>query len=283
MKGKAERRASRDGDEEVLGDAGHGAKVLKLRDFVDDVDDVDALLAGPVAEVHGVDAEEAGLAIGLGLSANADRDGRGPGLAEGEAAHAVGAGLAEVVEVAVGDACEAGEACVAVALEHAQQDHLGGGSGELVEGLVDLGQQGCVMGRVAAWEGVGRRLPAVVTDVAGTAVLGDEARDLGPGQAGHLLQVPLQQPLVGLTEPVILEMDQRAADEGVGGGPVTELEVRRLAAVQEGPDLVERANPFGAKCHDHPPMISSPRPSGSSPAGNPCPVQAHVPLDKTDA
>ena len=40
-------------DHEVLGDARHGAKVLELRDFVDDVEDVDALLAVVVAEVDG--------------------------------------------------------------------------------------------------------------------------------------------------------------------------------------------------------------------------------------
>lgn len=129
------------GDEEVVGDAGHGAKVLELRDFVDDVDEMDALPSGPVAEVNGVDAKEAGAAAGIGLAADADGHGRGPGLAEGEAAHPVGAALAEVVEVAVGDGGEAGEALVAVDFEHAPQDHLGGGPGELAEGLVDLSQR----------------------------------------------------------------------------------------------------------------------------------------------
>ena len=121
----------------------------------------------------------------------------------------------------------------------------------------------------------------MVADVAGPAVLLDEAGDLGPGEAGHLLQIPLHQTLVGLPKGAVLEADQRPAREGVGGAAVGELEVRRLNAVQEGPDLVEGAYPFGAKCHDHPPMISSPRISGSSPAGNRTPVQAHLPLDKT--
>ena len=45
-------------DEELLGDARYGSKVLELRDFVDDVDEVDPLLAAVVAEVDGVDAHE---------------------------------------------------------------------------------------------------------------------------------------------------------------------------------------------------------------------------------
>lgn len=47
--------------------------------------------------------------------------------------------------------------------------------------------------------------------------------------------------------------------------------------------MVQSPDPFGAKCHDHPPMVSSPRTSGSSPAGNRIRVQAHLPLDKTSS
>ena len=127
------------------------------------------------------------------------------------------------------------------------------------------------MGCVAARERVRQRLPAAIADVAGAPVLGDEADDLGPGQVRHLPQVPPHRPLIGLAEAVLLEADQRAAHEGAGGRLVGEFEVRRLVALQERPDLVERANPFGTKCHDHPPMISSPRTSGSLPRWKPSP------------
>ena len=185
--------------------------------------------------------------------------------------------------MAVGDRGEAREAFVAVDLVHALQDHLGGGSGGLAEGFVDLGEQGGVVGRVAALEGVGRGLAAVIADAPGPAVLSDEAGDLGAGEARHLLDEPLHQSLVRSPEAVVLEADQRAAHEGVGRGAVGELEVRRFIAVQEGPDLFEDAKSFGAKCHDHPPMISSPRPPGSIPAGNRPRVQAHLPLEKTQS
>ena len=87
IEGEGRDEGIEDRDEEVLGDARHGAKVLELRDFVDDVDEVDALVAAAVAEMHGVDAQEAGLAVGLGRAADADGDGRGPGLAEGGHTH----------------------------------------------------------------------------------------------------------------------------------------------------------------------------------------------------
>ena len=54
------------------------------------------LLPAAVAEMDGVDAQEAGLAAGLWPAADAD-------------AHRSGPALAEVVDVAVGDGGEAGE------------------------------------------------------------------------------------------------------------------------------------------------------------------------------
>ena len=95
------------------------------------------------------------------------------------------------------------------------------------------------MGRVAALEGLAGGLLAVVADVTGPAVLLDEAGDLGAGEARHLLQVPLDLGLVRSPEAVVLEADQRAPHEGVGGSAVSELEVRGLVAVEKGAELVE--------------------------------------------
>jgi len=76
---------------------------------------------------------------------------------------------------------------------------------------------------------------AVVSDVAGPAVPADEAGDLGPGEAGHLLDEPLHQPLVGSPEPVVLEADQGAAHEGVGGGAVGTLALQAHLPLETGP------------------------------------------------
>ena len=233
------------GEEEVLGDAADGAKVLELRDFVDDVDDVDALLSAAVALVDGVDAQESGPSAGAGLAPGADGDPGGARPAQGEAAGAVGSGLPEVVDVAVGDGGEAPEARIAVDLELTPQELLGGGPGEVAAELVDLGQQSDVVRSVAAREGTGRGLAAAVADVAGPAMLGDQPGELGGRQAGHLARKLSEQALGGSPEAVVAEAEQRPADEGVGGGAVGEVDLDRVVAFQKGPDLVQGANLFG--------------------------------------
>ena len=57
---------------------------------------------------------------------------------------------------------------------------------------------------------------------------------------------------------------------------------RRLAPVEEGADVVERPNPFGAECHDHAPMICSHSGSCSLPVGNRLPAHAHFSLDNAN-
>ncbi len=62
----------------------------------------------------------------------------------------------------------------------AEEDLLGGESGEAAVGVVDLGQQGGGVERVAVPEGVGRGLPAAVADAVGPPVLGDEQGEPPP-------------------------------------------------------------------------------------------------------
>ncbi len=80
---------------------------------------------------------------------------------------------------------------------------------------------------------------------------------------------------------VVPEPHEGPPDEGVRGIAVGEVEVRGLVAVQEGAELVEGPDPFGTKSHDHPPMISSPRASGSPLLGKRLLVQADLSLDKS--
>jgi len=81
----------------------------------------------------------------------------------------------------------------------------------------------------------------VVADPAGPAVLPEEAGDQGSREAGYLLEVPLHQALVGLSEAVVLEADQSPAHEGVHGVALGRLEVRGFIALEEGADVVKGA------------------------------------------
>ncbi|MXX78931.1 MAG: hypothetical protein F4Z33_08245 [Gemmatimonadales bacterium] len=57
---------------DVLAGADGGADVLELGDLIDDVEDVEPLLAVEVALVDGVDTDEAGTSVEVGLAADAD-------------------------------------------------------------------------------------------------------------------------------------------------------------------------------------------------------------------
>ena len=73
------------GNQERLGDAGHRADVLELRDLVDQVDVVDALGAVAVALVDRVHAQVARPAAGIRAAALADAHRGRPGALDGRA------------------------------------------------------------------------------------------------------------------------------------------------------------------------------------------------------
>ena len=270
-----------EGDEVGLGDVGDRPEVLELGHLIDHVDDIDPLVALPVAEVDGVDAQMAGAAVRRRLSALADAHRGGSCLVEGESAPPVGAGLSQVVDVAVGDRAEPTEAFVAVEFVHAPQDLLGGGAGELTAGLVDLGQERDVCRRVAAREGPCRGLVAVVPDVAGPAMLPDEAIDLCPGEARGLLEEAQNRPFVSPPEAWVEDPLHRHGDEGVGPVAVEVGDLGPIGALHERPHLVDGPNLVERKVHDHTPMIVAPRPSASPLGGKRPPLQPHLSLDKT--
>ena len=149
---------------EALRDAGHGADELVLGDLVHEVDEVQALDAVAVALVDGVDADVAGLPVGLRRLAQADGHRRRLRLRPHRALHAVRRGAAQVVDVAVGDRREVLEARVPERLELAAQDLARGQPGHLPVGLVDVRQQPDVDRRVPARERPARPVGAPVAD-----------------------------------------------------------------------------------------------------------------------
>ena len=99
------------------------------------------------------------------------------------------------------------------------------------------------------------------------AVLADQPGHLGPRQSRRLRQVLANRPLAGPAQPRVANAHQGAPDKFVGVVSVLWEIVDRLAAIQEGPDLIDRANAFGLKCHDHAPMIAQTGSSGSCSIG----------------
>ena len=92
---------------------------------------------------------------------------------------------------------------------------------------------------------------------------------LGIRVAGDLGEILPDQALPGPRQPeVVAETDQRQLKERVRRLAVVGGDLRLLAPVEEGADVVERANPFGAECHDHAPMMCSHPRSCSLPVGN---------------
>ena len=230
--------------------------------------------------MHRVHPQEPGAAPRVGAPALADRRPDRPRRLKGRARRPVRAGLAQVVQVAVGQPRQPLEAPVAEHLEHAPQHLARGRPRHPPQGAVNRRQQADVRVRVLAPERLRRRPAPAVLDLPGPAVPPDQPRHLRPRQPRRLPDVSPQQALRGPPLAVVPEPHQRAPDEGVGRLTVRQLDVQRLAALNEGTNLLQSPYPLGLKCHDHPPMIPNPDPSGSLPAGNPPPVQAHTSLDK---
>ena len=279
-KGKRAGERREHGDHEVLGDPGNGRKLLELRHFVDHVDHVGPLLAAQVAAVDGVNAYETRPALRPGSAPLADRRYRPPGRPERGPGTPVRPATPQVVDVAVRNPRQALEALVAEDMVLAPQDPLDRRSRGLAEGLVHLGQQHRVGGRVHRREGPGGRTQPVVADPARAALLRDQTAQLGVRVAGDLGE---ELPHPALPSPrqaeVVPEPDERPFNERVGRLPVVGGDVRRLVPAEEGADVVERPNPFGAECHDHAPMICSHPGSCSLPVGNRPRAHAHFSLD----
>ena len=107
--------------EKTLGDCLDGADELVLGDLVDDIDEIHALGAVPVALVDGVDAQEAGPAIRPRGAPLAHRHRSRPRSDDHGALRPVGPRAARVVDVARRDARQALEAHLAEDVELAVQ------------------------------------------------------------------------------------------------------------------------------------------------------------------
>ncbi len=240
-------------DEERLGDPGHGADMLELGDFVDQVDVVDALHAVPVTLMHRVHAHVAGLAGGVRPPTLADAHRGRPRVVDGRPPRAVSLRPAQVVQVGRGQPRQPLEARIAEHLVLAAQHLAGRGTAELAADLVGLGQQADVRRRVHALERPAAVRRAAVLDPSGRPVLPDQARDLGARQPRRLAKELTYRALARAAQRIVIQTHQSSTHEPVGLVPVQRRETHFPVAVEKAPDLLHRAEPFGLQRHDHPP------------------------------
>lgn len=224
---------------------------LPLGDLIDGIDVIEALVTVPIALMDRVDAQVTGAAVGLGFAPLADRYAGRSGLGQGLALRAVRGVLAQVVEVADGDPGQARVRGMPEDPVLALQNLLGGRPTQRAVQRVGVGQQAHILGGVLASEAVAAR---PLTPHAPThALAGDQARELGTGVTGELLQIAAQQAFVGFAQAGVGEAHQGLLDPGVALGGGRKGKLHRCGAGQEGPDLLQ-----GVQCgviHDgvHPP------------------------------
>ena len=202
--GKGVNQGLEHGQQEVFGDALDRADELELGDLVDQIDMIEPLDAVEIALIDRVDAQEAGLAFRTGLAALADLYRGGTGLGELPPQAFVSRRLAQVVEVAVGDAGQALVTVVAEAVIGALAQLAGGRPGQGAVQGVDFGQQAHVLLGVTAGKGLGRS-PAPIADRTVLDELTNQAGQLRARLARDLRQVLPQQALVGLAKPGVAE------------------------------------------------------------------------------
>ena len=165
-------------------------------------------------------------ALRPGSAPLADRRYRPPGRPKCGPGTPVRPATPQVVDVAVRNPRQALEALVAEDMVLAPQDPLGRRSGELAEGLVHLGQQHRVGGRVHRCEGPGGRTQPVVTDPARAALLRDQPAQLGIRVAGDLGK---ELPHPAIDRPKwYLNLTSARFNERVGRFAVVGGDVRRL-------------------------------------------------------
>ena len=105
------------------------------------------------------------------------------------------------------------------------------------------------------------------------AVPGDEAGDLGPGQAGRRFEEAFDGALVGLAEAGVEDPLQGVGDQGVDPVAVEGDDLGQRGTLHEGAHLVDGLDLVQREVHDHASRIAAPPPSGSHLVGNPRPFR----------
>ena len=225
--------------------------------------------------MDGVDSQEPGTTLRVGLASLANVDLGGLGLRGGIATAPVRRRLAHPVEVAVRQPRQALEPLIAKDLVLTAHHPPRGRSTQPAQRLVDLGEQPDVNRGVPPLKRA-RRTAASVPNVSRVLVLTNQPRALCPRQPRDLRHKATHDPLVRLAQPRVVQPPQGPRHEVVRPPTVGEVKVNRLTADHEIANLVYGPHPFDVQFQDHPPMIPKPPRSGSPLVGFAPTLQAHV-------
>ena len=230
-------------EQKSLGDPLHSGHELVLRHFIDEVDLVHPLAPIEVALVDGVDSQEPGTTLRVGLASLANIDLGGLGLRGGIATAPVRRRLAHPVEVAVRQPRQALEPLIAKDLVLTAHHPPRGRSTQPAQRLVNLGEQPDVNRGVPPLKRA-RRTAAPVPNVSRVLVLTNQPRALRPRQPRDLHHKATHDPFVRLAQPGIAQPPQGPRHEVVRPPPLGEVKVNRFAAGHEIANLVYGPHPF---------------------------------------
>ena len=133
------------------------------------------------------------------------------GLVDGAPPRLIGAPLAQVVQVPVGNHRQAFIARVVVQMIGPLTQFAGGRAREGAVQRIEFREHPNICFGIAPGERLGGRSPAIA-DVAAVAVLTDQPGDLRTGPAADLLTEVLDDPSVGLAQGAVTQLPQGLAE-----------------------------------------------------------------------
>jgi len=225
----------------LYSDADHD---LHLGNFIHGIDVIEPLDAVQIALMDGVDAQEAGTACRPGFAPFANGDGGGAGFRVMMALALIAGTVAQVVEMAGGDPRQALESRVVEDMISPLTEFAGGGTREGAVQGIHLDQQGDIGGLIIPRKGIGR-FTALVADVTGLAIPGNQPCHLGTREAADLLEVLLHRPFVSLPQLDVMQLTQGGFNPGIGVFTGRDLEIQGEGTGQKGPDLLQTLESLG--------------------------------------
>jgi hypothetical protein len=96
---------------------------------------------------------------------------------------------------------------------------------------------------------------AAIPDAARAAILADQSRDLGAGQAGDRHQIAAQHAFVRAPATPLAKAPERVGNKSISVFSRRDLEIDDLTAGDKRSNVFNGLESLGMELHNHPPMI----------------------------